>query len=90
MKLLLILAALLCVLALLLAIVPGFRFSILLCIAFALLCVLVYFLLKHPTPLTRRIIQLICIFLVIGGIAAGITLGFIVRAANPAPSPSMP
>lgn len=88
MKLLLILAALLCVLALLFTIVPGFRFSILLCIAFALLCVLVYFLLKHPTPLTRRIIQLICIFLVIGGIAAGITLGSIVRAATPTELPA--
>ena len=87
MKLLLILAALFCVLALLLAVVPGFRFSILLCIAFALLCVLVYFLLKYPSPLTRRIIQLICIFLVIGGIAAGITFGSIVSAATPASSP---
>lgn len=81
-------AAVLLVLAALLSIVPGFRFSIILCLAFALLCVLVYFLLKHPTPLTRKLLKGIGILLLIGCLAAGVTLGFIVSAANPGNSPA--
>lgn len=76
-------AAALAVLALLLMIVPGFQFSIALCFAFAVLLVLMFFLLKYPTPVTRAVVKIICILLVIGVIAAGITLGFILNAAHP-------
>ena len=88
MKLLLIAATVLIVLSALLSVVPGFRFSIILCLAFALLCVLVYFLLTHPTPLTRKLLKGIGILLLIGCLAAGVTLGFIVSAANPGNSPA--
>jgi uncharacterized SAM-binding protein YcdF (DUF218 family) len=84
----LLIAAALMGLAALLAIVPGFRFSILVCFAFAALCVLVYFLLKRPTPRTRRLLKIICIVLVVGAVAAGITGGFILGAAHPAQLPA--
>ena len=88
MKSLLIAATVLIVLAALFSIVPGFRFSIILCLAFALLCVLVYFLLKYPTPLTRKLLRSIGILLLIGCLAAGITAGFIVSAAHPSSLPA--
>lgn len=83
MKLLLILAGILCLLALAMTAVPGFEFSIILCFAFAALAVLVYFLLKFPTPLTVRILKLVCIVLLLGATAAAITGGFILRSAHP-------
>ena len=81
-------AAVLAVLALLLAMVPGFRFSIVLCLSFAAVCVLVYFLLKYPTPLTQRLLRGIGILLLAGCLAAGVTLGFIVSAATPGELPA--
>lgn len=84
MKLLLIIPVLLLILAGLLAVVPGFRFSIILCIAFAALCLVVYLLLRFPSPRNIRILKLIIVVCIIGAVAAGITLGFIVSAANPA------
>jgi len=84
----LIIALALVVLAAMLAIVPGFQFSIILCAAFAALCLLVYFLLKHPAPLTRRLLKLICVVLLVGAIAAGITAGFILSAAHPGELPA--
>ena len=68
--------------------VPGFRFSIILCLAFAAVCVLVYFLLKYPTPLTRKLLRGICILLLAGCLVAGVTLGFIVSAATPGELPA--
>lgn len=88
MKSLLIAATVLIVLAALFSIVPGFRFSIILCLAFAVVCVLVYFLLKYPTPLTRKLLRSIGILLLIGCLAAGITAGFIVSAAHPSSLPA--
>ena len=84
----LIIALALVVLAAMLAIVPGFQFSIILCAAFAALCLLVYFLLKHPAPLTRQLLKLICVVLLVGAIAAGITAGFILSAAHPGERPA--
>lgn len=83
MKLLLFAAALLAVMALLLTIVPGFQFSIVLCLAFAALSVLFYFLLKFPTPLNAVIVKVLCVLLIVGILAAGVTLGFILSAAHP-------
>lgn len=83
MKYLLIGAAALVVLALALTIVPGFRFSIILCIAFAALLVLFWWLLRHPTPAARRIVKVLILFLILGSIAAAVTAGFIVSAAHP-------
>lgn len=87
-KFFLILTFILVILALLLTIVPGFRFSIVLCLAFAALAVLFYYLLKSPTPTTTLIVKILCVFLVIGVIAAGITLSFILSAAHPAKAPA--
>lgn len=85
---LLYLAALLVVTAGLLSIVPGFKFSIALCVCFAALLVGMYFLLKFPAGL------LICKFLwallAIGIIAAAITGGFILSAAHPGQVPDCP
>ena len=83
MKFLLLAAAGLVLLALLLTIVPGFQFSIALCICFAILLVLMFFLLKHPTPVTSAVFQIICILLALGFLAAAITAGFIIHAAYP-------
>ena len=84
-KLLLYLAAGLMVMAGSLTIVPGFKFSIILCFAFAVLSVAVYFLLKHPKG--KQLCQVICILLILGIVAAAITGGFIVSAANPGQLP---
>ena len=83
MKLYLIAAALLVVLALVMMIVPGFQFSITMCFAFAALLVLMYYLKKFPTPLAVGISRTIYILLALGFLAAAITLVFIVRAAHP-------
>ena len=88
MKFYLFAAAALVVLALLLMIVPGFQFSITLCFAFAATLVLMYYLRKFPTPLTTGIFRTLCILLLLGSIAAAITLGFIIKAAHPAQIPA--
>lgn len=82
-KFFLIAAAVLVAAALLMMIVPGFQFSIALCFAFAALSVLFYYLLKFPTPVTAVIVKLLCVLLMVGVLAAAVTLGFIVSAAHP-------
>ncbi len=84
---LLIAAALLAAMAFLLMIVPGFRFSILLCFGFAALLVVIYFLLKYPTAMNQLILKLICVFLITGALAAAVTGSFIVGAAHPGSLP---
>lgn len=88
MKFLLIIAAALLVLAGLLSLVPGFQFSIVLCFAFASVSVLFYYFLKHPTPLNTVILKTLLVLLIAGAVAAGITAGFIIRAAHPAEIPA--
>lgn len=82
-KFFLIAAAVLAAVAFALMAVPGFQFSIVLCFAFAALSVLFYFLLKLPTPAARITVKILCILLIVGALAAVITLGFIVSAAHP-------
>lgn len=88
MKILLILAAVLTLLAFALMCIPGFQFSIVICFAFASLCVLFYYILKCPTPLTMGIFRILCVLLVLGAIAAAITAGFIINAAHSAQIPA--
>lgn len=76
-------AAILAAVAISLNVVPGFRFSITLCICTAALLVLFWLLMLRPTPAKRRICRILCILLLVGCIAAGITLGFVVSAAHP-------
>ena len=83
MKTLLIIAAVLVLLAFALMVVPGFRFSIVLCFAFAALCVLMYYLKKFPTPFSTGLYRAICILLILGFLAAAVTAVFILRAAHP-------
>ena len=83
-NLFLIAAAALLALAGILSIVPGFRFSIILCFAFASFSVLMYFLYQFPTSLTKRLRKILWILLLIGCLAAGTTAGFVVSAAHPA------
>lgn len=87
-KLYLIVAAVLVVLALVAAIIPGFQFSVALCLAFAAVSVLMYYLQKFATPLATGIFRTLCILLILGILAASITLGFIVRAAHPGTLPA--
>lgn len=63
--------------------IPGFRFSILLSIGCAGLCILFWLLTKSPTAPRKKLCKILLIFLLIGCMAAGITLGFVVSAANP-------
>ena len=86
-NLLLIAALCLAAMALLMTIVPGFRFSIVLCFSFAALLVVIFFLLKYPTPVTRLLLKLICAGLLLGTLAAAVTGSFILRAAHPAVLP---
>lgn len=88
MKYLLILAAALLVLAALLSLVPGFRFSIILCVAFASLSLLFHYFLKHPTPANAIASKVLLIILAVGVVAAGITGAFILRSAHPSGNPS--
>lgn len=83
---LLYLAAGLLVIAGLLSIVPGFKFSIILCLGFAALSVAGYFLLKHPKG--KAVCKIISIFLLIGCLAAVVTGGFILSAAHPGELPA--
>ena len=84
--LLLYLAAGLIVIAGLLTIVPGFKFSIILCFAFAALSVVVYFLQKHPKG--KILCKVICVFLLAGCLAAAVTGGFILSTAHPSQLPA--
>ena len=86
-NLLLIAALCLAAMALLMTIVPGFRFSIVLCFSFAALLVVIFFLLKYPTPVTRLLLKLICAGLLLGTLAAAVPGSFILRAAHPAVLP---
>lgn len=81
-------AAALVAVAFLLMIVPGFRFSIVLCFGFAVLCLLFWFLTQKPTRVTKCICRGILALLLILCIATGITAGFIVSAANPGELPA--
>ena len=88
MKVYLIAAAVLMVIAFLLMIVPGFQFSITACFAFAALSALMYYLKRFPTPLATGLFRTICVLLVLGSLAASVTAGFIVKAAHPGNLPS--
>jgi len=88
MKLLLIVAAVLVVLALFLSLIPGFRFSIVLCLAAAGLCVLFYFLLRSDSPFTHNLRIVLCAVLSVGILVAAVTFGFILRAAHPGTLPA--
>ena len=87
-KLYLIAAAVFVAVALIAAAIPGFQFTITLCVAFAAMLVLMYYLRKFPTPLTTGIFRTLCILLILGTIAAAITAVFIVRAAHPKERPA--
>ena len=69
----------------LLTIVPGFKFSIVLCFAFAALLTGMFFLLK--TPKGRQICKAICVLVLVGCLAAAVTGGFILSAAHPGELP---
>ena len=87
MKCLLILAAALLLLALLLCAVPGYRFSMALCCGFALLLVLIWLLLKRPTPLTSGLLKAVWLCVAALALAAAVTFGFIYSAAHPRQEP---
>lgn len=87
MKLYLIAAALLVVLALVMMIVPGFQFSITMCFAFAAAFVLMYYLKKFPTPLSVGIYRTLWILMFLGSLAAIITVCFIIKSAHPGELP---
>lgn len=87
-KLYLIIAAVFVVIALIVAFIPGFQFTVTVCIAFAALMVLMYYLQKFPTPLTIGIFRTLWVLLILGILAASITLGFIIKAAHPAQIPA--
>lgn len=87
-KLYLILAAVFVVIALMVAFIPGFQFTVTVSLAFAAMLVLMYYLRKFPTPLTTGIFRTLCILLILGTIAAAITAVFIVRAAHPKERPA--
>lgn len=87
MKYLLICAALLVVFACAMTVIPGLRFSIVLCLAFAALLMLMYVLLKHPGTVSTVIMRLLLIFLILGVLAAAVTGGYILKAAHPASLP---
>ena len=70
----------------LLSIVPGFKFSIILCFALAALLTGMFFLLK--TPKGKTACKVICAFLAAGMIAAAVTGGLIVSAAHPGELPN--
>ena len=84
----LMIAAVLVVLALIAAVIPGFQFSVTVCLAFAAVSVLMYYLRKFPTPLAVGIFRTLWVLLILGILAASVTLGFIIRAAHPLQIPS--
>ena len=87
-KVYLIIAAVLAVTALVAAFIPGFQFTVTVCLAFAATAVLMYYLRKFPTPLTSAVFRILWILLIVGILAASITLGFIIRAARPSAVPA--
>ena len=87
-KLYLILAAVFVVIALMVAFIPGFQFTVTVCLAFACCMVLMYYFQKFPTPLTTGIFRVLLVLLAIGILAASVTLGFILRAAHPVSLPA--
>ena len=88
MKYLLIAAGVLIVLALVLMLIPGYQFSAVLCLGFAFLLAVLFFLLKHPSPVTALLQKLIYVLLIVGTIAATVTGGFILRGAHPGTQPA--
>ena len=82
-KIYLIIAAALVVIALIAAFIPGFQFTVTVCLAFASCMVLMYYLRKFPTPLAVWIFRILWLLLILGCIAAVTTLIFILRAAHP-------
>ena len=87
-KYLLYAAAVFGILALLLTIVPGFQFSIALCIGCGALCLLFWLLTKAPNKTTKCICRSLLALVLAGYIAGCITLGFVISAANPAQLPA--
>ena len=87
-KVYLIIAAVLVAIALMAAFIPGFQFTVTVCLAFASCMVLMYYLQKFPTPLTTGIFRILWAVLIVGMFAASVTLGFIIRAAHPAQIPA--
>lgn len=83
MKILLILAAALLILAVILSFMTGYRFSVVLCLAFAAISVLFYYFSKQPTPLNAVLSKILLALLIVGSIVAGVTSGFILKAAHP-------
>lgn len=88
MKYLLIAAGVLIILALALMLIPGYQFSAVLCLGFAFVLVVLFFLLKYPSPVTVLLRKLIYVLLIVGTVAAAVTGGFIVRGAHPGTQPA--
>ena len=57
------------------------------CLGAAGLLVVFWLLTRKPTPLTKKVYKILCILILIGTIAAGTTLGFIVSATHPGDLP---
>lgn len=87
-KLYLIIAAALVVIALIAAFIPGFQFTVTVCLAFASCMVLMYYLQRFPTPFATGLLRALWILLILGILAASVTLGFILKAAHPASLPA--
>ena len=87
-KLYLIIAAALVVIALITAFIPGFQFTVTVCLAFASCMVLMYYLHRFPTPFATGLLRALWILLILGILAASVTLGFILKAAHPGTLPS--
>lgn len=88
MKLLLTVAVVLVVLALILMLIPGFRFSMVLCLAGAGACVLFYYLNRYSTPFTHVVRSILYAVLTAGIVAAAVTSFFILRSAHPKQIPA--
>lgn len=82
-KLYLIIAAVLAVIALVAAFIPGFQFTVTVCLALASCMVLMYYLRRFPTPLTTGIFRILWALLIVGILTASVTLVIILRAAHP-------
>ena len=87
-KYLLYAAAVFGILALMLTIVPGFQFSIALCIGCGALCLFFWLLTKGPNKAAKCICRSLLALVLVGCIAGCITLGFVISAANPAQLPA--
>jgi len=68
--------------------IPGFQFTVTACLAFASCMVLLYYLRKFPTPLATWIFRILWCLLILGTVAAVITLWVILRSAHPKSIPS--